>query len=470
MGYLKIFKDATEYNNDIGNNGYAQMPAVSIYENDGKTVTKYLKRPKYQALYNKTGGQLFRNNINVKKVWLNGELLFEHPSQIKQQEVVVTANDFTLLSNNQFENVNQDIILRSALYDALEININGDILETDELIIALPIDGKLYALGGQIKQLSFGQDGGLKNGKLYLTEAQMGNYDNATFFYIQRNNTVLDTIIRFKGPDWWCNTTLKTDGDNIPYLPNKAVYRYMIFESNIELDDYADGLYLASNGEYEVLPLYYLKEMGFPIIDNKVLYFPIGGQMLDGTNLQMSWCHINYNENGEVENISFPMQTTITINYMLDICTLTQTSNEDFLIEYEPFNRFTGVNFEGTNVIVFDDILRYNTQIYPYQFRNCPYLREVEIPNNITTIGLQAFENCTNLSKVIISENTTYIRSDCFKDCSSLTEIVCYADIQDSIIIRGNIAQNGTLKIPRKCDVTKWNDLINNKNWNVEYI
>lgn len=47
----------------------------------------------------------------------------------------------------------------------------------------------------------------------------------------------------------------------------------------------------------------------------------------------------------------------------------------------------------------------------------------VEIPNSVTTIGLQAFSACTGLASVDIPDSVTEIESSVFRDCTSLTSV-----------------------------------------------
>ncbi len=55
-------------------------------------------------------------------------------------------------------------------------------------------------------------------------------------------------------------------------------------------------------------------------------------------------------------------------------------------------------------------------------FSNCA-LTSVTIPNSVTSIGFRAFENCDGLTSVTIGNSVTSIGSGAFYDCSSLTSV-----------------------------------------------
>ena len=63
------------------------------------------------------------------------------------------------------------------------------------------------------------------------------------------------------------------------------------------------------------------------------------------------------------------------------------------------------------------------TSIGDYAFTNCSGLTFVTIPNSVTSIGKHAFYNCTGLTSVTIPNSVTVIGSDAFSGCSSLTSV-----------------------------------------------
>ena len=63
------------------------------------------------------------------------------------------------------------------------------------------------------------------------------------------------------------------------------------------------------------------------------------------------------------------------------------------------------------------------TSIGNSAFNGCTGLTSVNIPNSVTSIGNFAFENCTGLTSVNIPNSVTSIGNDAFSDCSGLTSV-----------------------------------------------
>ena len=78
-------------------------------------------------------------------------------------------------------------------------------------------------------------------------------------------------------------------------------------------------------------------------------------------------------------------------------------------------------------------------QIGAFAFSNCIGLKEIAIPNSVTSIGDSAFSGCTSLSKVKLSNNLTKINGNTFSGCESLKEIV----IPDGVTAIGSSAFSG---------------------------
>lgn len=79
------------------------------------------------------------------------------------------------------------------------------------------------------------------------------------------------------------------------------------------------------------------------------------------------------------------------------------------------------------------------TSIGNYTFKGCNNLKNITIPNNVTSIGDKIFENCTGLTNVTIPDSVTNIGEEAFRGCSGLTSIV----IPDSVTIIGDWVFSG---------------------------
>ena len=63
-------------------------------------------------------------------------------------------------------------------------------------------------------------------------------------------------------------------------------------------------------------------------------------------------------------------------------------------------------------------------------------LKEIAIPNSVTTIGNSAFSGCTALTSITIPDSVTSIGDDAFRDCTALTSVT----IPDSVTSIGGYA------------------------------
>ena len=84
------------------------------------------------------------------------------------------------------------------------------------------------------------------------------------------------------------------------------------------------------------------------------------------------------------------------------------------------------------NIVIPDGI----TSINYRALHNFTTLESVTIPNSVTSIGNQAFGGCSNLTSVTIPDSVTSIGSGAFNDCTSLTSIT----IPDSVTSIGGYA------------------------------
>ena len=83
-------------------------------------------------------------------------------------------------------------------------------------------------------------------------------------------------------------------------------------------------------------------------------------------------------------------------------------------------NRF-GENYTTDNVIG------------DHMFRECANLQNIVLPNNLTSIGLQAFEDCAALKSIVIPDGVTSIGNSAFSCCKALTSISIPASVNSII-------------------------------------
>lgn len=99
---------------------------------------------------------------------------------------------------------------------------------------------------------------------------------------------------------------------------------------------------------------------------------------------------------------------------------------EDYAFEYR---------YDIKNIVIPD----YITSIGNNTFFNCRNLTSITIPNSVTSIGENAFDSCQSLTNITIPNRVTFIREYTFHDCKSLISIT----IPDSITMIGKYAFSG---------------------------
>lgn len=482
MGYLETFNNSIEYNEKIGDNGFSIGPFVSIYEENGKTKVKYVKRPSYKLTYDKTATKLFNTGYNIKRVWDENGLIFENNNPVTDFEIVVTEND--IIINNAgtgFDYVNPLIMLNPPYYETIEISLDNDnILESDTFGILLSKDREYGVIGGRITQLHF-QDGfGLINGKIFLPGGMINETTADSFsFYIERDNKILNTIINFIGVDAKTENETDRDVDGLPVLPQNMYMDYMTLESDVELDDFNNGVYMrlsVPSGEEmtQIFPISVLKESNCQVIDNKKVIWPLGASIGDNHG-KICLCHITWENNEPMSSIidySLIEETIVKVSATLNAVNITKTSDTNFTLKYEPYNRFKGLSLRDVNVSNIYDSLKNVTQLERMQFYNCDFLTKLVVPNTVTTIIYgDAFENCKNLEYIELPNTITNIEVLRFYDLPSLKTIVCYAQTKQSHIFSvTNVPEGGVIKVPFGSDTSCWDNFVKKYDWTIEYI
>lgn len=86
-------------------------------------------------------------------------------------------------------------------------------------------------------------------------------------------------------------------------------------------------------------------------------------------------------------------------------------------------------DYELENVI----IPKFVSIILDGAFKNCDKLRELELLNNIESIGNEAFEGCTGLINLSIPDSVRYVGDRAFRGCLEL----CKVDMRDNSMVFG---------------------------------
>ena len=91
------------------------------------------------------------------------------------------------------------------------------------------------------------------------------------------------------------------------------------------------------------------------------------------------------------------------------------------------------------------------TSIGVRAFSYCSGLTSVTIGNGVTSIGYWAFDGCSGLTSVTIGNSVTSIGFETFANCSELLDVYCYAEkvpSTESYVFNGSYPENATLHVP----------------------
>lgn len=70
-------------------------------------------------------------------------------------------------------------------------------------------------------------------------------------------------------------------------------------------------------------------------------------------------------------------------------------------------------------------IIKSATVIKDGDFAECSGIKEVYLPDGVTSIGIGAFMNCYSLSKIVIPKSVTQIKDNAFEGCMKLSAVFC---------------------------------------------
>ena len=137
------------------------------------------------------------------------------------------------------------------------------------------------------------------------------------------------------------------------------------------------------------------------------------------------------------------------------------SSNEGtYGLEYYPLPDGTYAVSAGTTKYLEEIVIpkEYNgkavSTILPNAFDSNSNLKNITIPDSVTSIGDAAFSGCTSLASIEIPDSVTSIGNYAFRDCSSLTSV----EIGDSVTSIGSYAFSGctSLEAVYISDIVAW--------------
>lgn len=204
--------------------------------------------------------------------------------------------------------------------------------------------------------------------------------------------------------------------------------------------------------------------------DDQNVYF----ELMDGTIITIAKAYPT-EDGDDVTIIQFNDETVKAI------CVCNWDLDGDGELSHGEAAKVTSIRkfFRGTTIRTFDE-LQYFTgidEIGVEAFRQCQYLTNITIPQNVVWVEEYAFSGCSSLTDIIIPERVTWIGNSAFSQCNNLTDIIIPVNvatignnaflncsnlesitIPDNVTMLGNAAFQGCVSLNTAiigCGITK---------------
>jgi hypothetical protein len=420
MKYLRLFNEGSEYTDNVDMVGDIELPIVSVCGYDGdNSIIFYDKNPVREARFfiNEIGEPIFETKNNIKRVYVNDELIYENNINYKQEQVIKTSDVFITDDTVLFS---PDKIIYSYKSSFVQVAIDSELQDTDKLLIWIgsPTDGCDY----NFIDISALTDlvSASKKSILLAIEGIDEILANGAVFQIFRNEQPLDTHLSWDGTPFIKNDIFDISNDtfnNIAFNPN-GIILYAIFETydNVEIEN----LHLVVNDSDSGITVTQLDDFQTAIIGNKIVV-KINEECLNNRIFGLTYS--NNSDNVEILNSKLTVISSIKETLELDSPITTDITGE-IKVTYEVKNRFEPIQFNSRNLIdISKDALKYNTYVQDSAFDECENLKKIKLSDRTLSIGKHAFHNCRNLEEIDLGEKVIEIAMYAFNSCSKLKNI-----------------------------------------------
>ena len=158
----------------------------------------------------------------------------------------------------------------------------------------------------------------------------------------------------------------------------------------------------------------------------------------DEPNVSRSGSYVKawYYDSGLTDEVTFPVTTDRSITIYPEWTEIEPIEDGDFTYYLDRNGNKILTAYSGEDAVIdlgqLDNLIAISNQA----FRNNKFVREVAIPEGVTSIGDSAFYGCSSLQSVTLPSTLLTIGNSAFSNCSALTEI----DLPASLIRIGSSA------------------------------